>query len=143
MTAYPPTPPASLPDVLADIVKQAKTLSSTTGAAIALFDGHRLTCVASDGHNVPPVGVTLNIQEGLSGQCFRTGKVVRCNDAESDDRIKPWTCSAVASRSILLLPIQISTAARGILGLFSDTPNPFSAQPESPLKPFVSTPFHP
>ena len=74
---------------LQSIAERALTLTRATGAAIALSEGNdnEMICVASAGDDAPPVGCRLQVGSGFSGECVRTGRSLRCDDSETDDRV--------------------------------------------------------
>ncbi len=92
-------------DLAAEFVLAA---TGATGAAIALVDNTGLHCRASTG-DAPDKGVAIRTENTLSGECIRTGQIVR------RDVASPGTSPA---RSILLLPIPQHRTVAGIMGLF-------------------------
>src|ERR1700722_7296159 len=54
-----------------------------------------MTCRASSGSNVPPVGATLKVGSGFSGECVRAGRILRCDDTEEDARVDRESCRAL------------------------------------------------
>src|SRR5262249_55701283 len=71
------------------IATRAQTLVKATGAAIALGANEPdvMVCRASAGADAPPVGARLQVGSGFSGECVRAGRLLRCDDTESDDRV--------------------------------------------------------
>ena len=67
------------------MAQRGRALTRATGAAIALDLDGRMVCVATSG-NAPDLGVALNPHAGLSGECVRSGEIVRCADTETDPR---------------------------------------------------------
>lgn len=101
------------------IGERAKTLLRGTGAAIALSDGGPMMCRASIGKGVPPLGTHLDINSGFSGECARTGKALRCDDAETDPRVCSDICQRLGIRSIAAAPIRYERAVVGLVEVFS------------------------
>ncbi len=99
--------------------------SPATGAAIALDDGQGMVCRATLG-NAPDLGVRIH-SSGLSGECVRTGKMVRCDDTESDPRVDPALCRQLNLRCALVLPVYYGEALCGVLEVFSAKPQAFAA----------------
>ncbi|MGD0759494.1 MAG: GAF domain-containing protein [Candidatus Sulfotelmatobacter sp.] len=120
------------PDLVAAlqlIVSRAQTLVRATGAAIALSAENRavMVCRASSGEDAPPVGTELQIGSGFSGECVRTGKSLRCDDAEADARVDHASCRALGIRSILAAPVRVGGGrVIGLIEAFSPQPNTFS-----------------
>src|SRR5580692_8351983 len=110
------------------IVSRAQTLVRASGAAIALSgENHAvMVCRASSGEDAPPVGAELQIGSGFSGECVRAGKPLRCDDAETDDRVDRASCRALGIRSILAAPVRVVGRVIGLIEVFSPQPNAFS-----------------
>src|SRR5215813_11406012 len=65
--------------VLNEIVEQACLATGASGAAIVLKRDGDLVCRASSGSTAPKLGSRLDGDSGLSGECIRTRRLVRCN----------------------------------------------------------------
>jgi GAF domain/PilZ domain/Sel1 repeat len=114
---------------LQSIAERALSLTRATGAAIALSQGNdnEMTCVASAGSDAPPVGSRLQVGSGFSGECVRTGRSLRCDDSETDDRVDRAGCKALGIRSLVAVPIRTGTKVAGLLEVFSPQPYAFNA----------------
>ena len=111
---------------LAVIAEQSRVMARATGLAIALSDGTSYVCRASTG-SAPGIGVRLHLNAGLSGECIRTGQIVRCEDTESDPRVDPVVCQRMGLRSAVLVPLKRDDILVGVLEAFSDRPNAFAS----------------
>src|SRR5579863_5114044 len=69
---------ADLDAALLLIARRAQTFTRASGAAIALSHGTEMVCRASSGRDAPSLGVRLKAGSGFSGECVRTGKLLRC-----------------------------------------------------------------
>jgi periplasmic protein TonB len=117
--------------VLNQIVEQACLLTKSSGAAIFLARGDEIVCRASAGTTAPELGVHLNRNSGLSGDCFQTKQWQRCDDAETDSRVDSEICRSLNIRSILVYPVIKLQApdqehSLGVIELFSPLPNAFA-----------------
>ena len=74
---------------LDQIVKHARALTGSNGAAVALRQGTVILCRARCGETSPSLGAQLDADFGISGECLRTGKALRCDDSERDRRLDP------------------------------------------------------
>jgi hypothetical protein len=110
------------------ISERALTLVRASGAAIALADSDPdfMICRASSGSDAPPVGARLQVGSGFSGECVKTGTLLRCDDAELDPRVDPESCRALGIRSILAAPVRVGEKTIGLLEVFSAQPHTFS-----------------
>jgi TonB family protein len=110
---------------LDQIVKHARALTCANGAAIALRQGSAILCRARCGQTSPPLGAQLDADFGISGECLRTGKALRCEDSERDLRLDPEVCRQLGLRSIAVVPIFEWTTVAGILEVFASHPHAF------------------
>ena len=85
-----------------------------------------MVCRASSGPDAPPVGARLQVGSGFSGECVKTGRLLRCDDTEIDSRVDRESCRALGIRSILAVPMRVGEKSIGILEVFSGQPNRFS-----------------
>jgi putative methionine-R-sulfoxide reductase with GAF domain len=118
---------ADLEAVLTLVAARSQSLLRASGAAIALAakDAGTMICRASAGPSAPPVGATLQVGSGFSGECVLTGKLLRCDDTESDGRVDRQSCRALGIRSMLAAPVRVGERVIGLLEVFSAQPNAF------------------
>jgi putative methionine-R-sulfoxide reductase with GAF domain len=119
---------ADLAAALRLIATRAQTLIHATGAAIALADRNPeyMICRSSAGPDAPPVGTKLQIGSGFSGECVKTGLLLRCNDTETDPRVDPESCRTLGIRSILAIPVRVGEKSIALLEAFSGRSRAFS-----------------
>jgi len=110
------------------IAERAQTLVRASGAAIALAeaDPDFMGCRASSGLDAPPVGARLQVGSGFSGECVKSGTLLRCDDAEIDSRVDRESCRALGIRSILAVPVRVAEKSIGLVEVFSGQPARFS-----------------
>ena len=116
--------------------ERALALTRATGAAIALSEGNgsEMICMASAGSDAPPFGSRLHVGSGFSGECVRTGRSLRCDDSETDDRVDREGCKALGIRSMVAVPIRPGSKVTGLLEVFSPQPYAFNANDISALQ---------
>lgn len=112
---------------LQSIAERALTSTRATGAAIALTEGDEMICVASAGSDAPPVGTRLQVGSGFSGECVRTGRALRCDDSERDERVDREGCRVLGIRSMVAVPIKPGNRVTGLVEVFSSQPYAFNA----------------
>jgi hypothetical protein len=110
---------SDLNSALRVISERARTLLRGSGAAIALIDHGPMMCRASVGSGGPPLGTHVDVDSGFSGECIRTGKAMRCDDAEGDPRVEAATCRRLGIRSIVGAPIRYEREVVGLMEVFS------------------------
>jgi hypothetical protein len=132
---------ADLAGALQLIAGRAQTLVRASGAAIALAtsDPHFFDCRASAGPGAPPVGARLQVGTGFSGECVKTGRLLRCDDTDLDPRVDVETCRALGVRSILAAPVRVGEKFIGIVEAFSPQPNAFSEADSRALQRLAET----
>jgi protein TonB len=67
----------------------------------------------------------------------RTGKIVRCDDTESDPRVDRMVCRGLDLRSIVIVPIRLQGRPAGVLEVFSSQPDAFQSGDEVVLGHFA------
>ncbi|MGA9814951.1 MAG: GAF domain-containing protein, partial [Terriglobales bacterium] len=123
--------------------ERALALTRATGAAIALSEGSdtEMVCMASAGSDAPPFGTRLHVGSGFSGECVRTGRSLRCDDSETDDRVDREGCKALGIRSMVAVPIRPGNRVAGLLEVFSPQPYAFNANDISALQQLTGSIF--
>jgi GAF domain-containing protein len=78
-----------------------------------------MLCRASVGRGGPPLGTRVDVDAGFSGACVRSGKALRCDDAETDSRVVAEVCRKLGVRSIAAAPIRYEREVVGLVEVFS------------------------
>jgi len=119
---------SDLSGALGLIAERAQALVRASGAAIALAgdDPNLMVCRASSGPDAPPIGARLQVGSGFSGECVKTGRLLRCDDTELDERVDRERCRALGLRSILAVPVRAGEGSIGLVEALSSKPNAFS-----------------
>jgi hypothetical protein len=133
----PGAQPGEFENGLRQIARRAMVITRASGVAIALGDRNGMQCRASLGA-APDVGVSLQPERGLSGQCLSAAKVVHCPDAQSDPRIDPAVARELQIGSILVAPIFADGKLAGILEVLSKHRSAFDRYHTSRLEAFAS-----
>jgi N-acetylmuramoyl-L-alanine amidase/putative methionine-R-sulfoxide reductase with GAF domain len=115
-----------LDEVLKLVAERALTITGADGIAIALAEGDEIICRASAGTMAPDRGVRLDAKAGFSGACFRTGRIVRCDDSETDPRVNVEACRRLGTRSMVAVPLLGQNSVVGLLEAFSTEPYGFN-----------------
>jgi hypothetical protein len=79
------------------------------------------------------------VGSGFSGECVSTGKMLRCDDAETDARVDRESCRDLGIRSMLAVPIRLRERVVGLLEVFSSEPNAFDENDGSVVQRFAET----
>lgn len=156
LAAREPVPSASEPFAPMDVVRQevhacgensAAALNLITGcalewtgaggAALALVTGESMICRSRSGEMAPPLGATVDVNHGLSGECIRSRQTVSAEDAENDPRVDGEACRALGISSILAVPIFDGPRILGLLEVFSPRLRAFTRAHEVLLQELV------
>ncbi len=127
-------PAHALNQELAQAVSNALSATGAQGAALALITGTEAVCLASAGEIAPPVGSRLDSRNGISGACLRTGRLMRCDHADSDPRVDAETCRLLGISSVAAAPILIGGEVAGLVEIFSARPYAFDEEHCSTLQ---------
>src|SRR6266849_10724468 len=96
--------PLGVEELLSPVLERALLATKATGAAIALSEGKEMVCMATQG-TAPDLGMRLDPQFGFSGMCVRRGRILFCDDAETDPRVDRAACQRLGARSIIAVPL--------------------------------------
>jgi len=123
--------------ILQLIAERALSLTGASGAALALAADYEIICRARAGEPAPPLGAPVDVKQGLSGECVRSGLLVSCEDAENDPRIDPEVCRTLGIGSLIAAPIVSDFRVVGLLEVFSPHPYSFTEVHETVLERLV------
>src|SRR5438094_3268868 len=115
-----------LDEVLQLVAERALTITGADGVAIALAQDNAIVCRASAGTIAPDAGMRLDPKSGFSGASFRTGRIVRCDDTETDPRVNVQACRRLGARSMVAVPLAGQQNVIGLLEAFSREPYGFN-----------------
>jgi N-acetylmuramoyl-L-alanine amidase len=115
-----------LDEVLQLVAERALAITGADGVAIALAEGSAIICRASAGSIAPDAGVRLDPKSGFSGECLVSGRIVRCDDVDTDSRVDLLTCRRLGVRSMLAVPLSAKQSVIGLLEAFSSEPYGFN-----------------
>lgn len=105
--------------ILGAIAVAAHSLTGATGAAVAMPRDGAVVCVGRSGESAPELGARLNVDSGISGECLRTGVIMRCDDASRDFHVDAEVCRLLGLQSIAVVPLRGQHGRVGVLEAFS------------------------
>ncbi|MBW4487736.1 MAG: PAS domain S-box protein [Trichocoleus desertorum ATA4-8-CV12] len=120
--------------VMTLIAERTQKITSATGAVILLPNGNDMVYRVASGTAAPHTGLRVSIDSSLSGQCFRTGEILRCDNAENDPRINHEVYHHVGARSMIAVPLRYERRISGVLKVLSSEVNAFSDQDAHTLR---------
>ena len=107
------------------IAEAAHSLTGANGAAIAVRGHGLIICQARAGETAPDLGTKLDADSGISGECLRTGRALRCDDTDKDLRVDAEVCRRLGLRSLAAAPLCGGRGTVGIIEVFSARPYSF------------------
>ena len=125
------TPPSMLDVALAlvlnEIVHQARSVTTATGAAVLLMrEGVPVHCSIS-GATARDASAYLSERLGLADGLWREGASQCCHDVEADPRFDSASCRKLGIRSFMIVPVQDKGKSLvAIVQTFSPRPQAFS-----------------
>ena len=118
------------------LAEHAQYITGATGAAVALQIGKEteMVCCASAGITAPPVDSRVEISGSFSGECVRTRQLLRCNSADSDERVDIASCRLLGIASIIVMPLLQGDRVAGLFQILSMQKQAFQDRDVSALK---------
>ena len=113
------TAPRDLTTVMNTLVERTRELTGADGAVIEIAEGEWMVYRAASGTAAKHVGVRVPIGSSLSGLCVREGRLLRCDDSETDPRVDREACLRVGVRSMIVVPLRHAGRVVGVLKVLS------------------------
>lgn len=120
--------------VMSLVLETTQSLTRANAGAIELVDGRKMVYRAVSGAASHMLGLTLDMDNSLSGTCVKSRAVLHCDDSETDDRVDRDACRSVGLRSMIVAPLFRDQQVLGVLKVMSPTPNAFDATDVSVLQ---------
>src|SRR5438309_10423733 len=111
---------------LHEITETAQKLTDASAAALAVRSHGVVICRARVGETAPAIGAKVDVDSGISGECLRTGKALRCDDTSRDLRVDAEVCHQLGLRSLAVVPLRSRRGVAGVLEVFSAQPHVFT-----------------
>jgi two-component system NtrC family sensor kinase len=117
------------------VVERARVLTDADGAAIEVVDGDELVVQDSCGHFARPTQTLHYPRAGsVGGLVIESGKPIRCDDTETDDRVYRDTGPKADVRSMIVTPLWLHGTCWGVLRVGSRSPRAFNDSDERALE---------
>jgi len=117
-----------LDEVLQLICERTQTLTQADAVLVALAAGREMICRAAAGPLPIPQGIRLDTGSPLLRDCLKSGKILRCDDSETQAHVSFDVSRLIGARSTVLVPLRGRHANLGVLQAFSLTPWFFTDQ---------------
>lgn len=123
-----------LATVMNTICERTRELTGADGGVIELAEGEWMVYRAGSGTAAKHVGVRVPIGASLSGLCVREGRLLRCDDSETDTRVDREACRRVGVRSMIVSPLRHAGQVVGVLKVMSGRSAVFGSEVEDMLE---------
>ncbi|MDQ2800766.1 MAG: response regulator, partial [Armatimonadota bacterium] len=105
--------------VMSLIVARSQSLTRASGAVLEMEDSGEMVYRAVSGRASPYLGLRVPLGTGLSGQCMRTGDILKCDDSERDQNVDLAECRRTGARSMIVVPLRYQRKVIGVLQVVS------------------------
>ncbi len=105
------------------IVTKAMKIVAADGGAIALASKNELSYIASDGVAARSAGTSISLDESLSVECIRTGKLLTLANLKNAPRSQADFFRSQAVQSFASVPVRQEQTIAGVLELYFLKPN--------------------
>ncbi len=114
--------------LLQEIVQQALQATKATGAAIALKQQGKLTCLDAVGDSASEIGAVINTGSGFTGVCTASKTVQFCTNTMLDPRLDADSCRKIGIRAVIVVPLLHRHQLVGLVAVFSRRPYAFGGR---------------
>ncbi len=110
------------------VTQRSQEITNADGASIELIEKTELVYSAASGIAEKFLGLRLNIENSLSGECIRDRIPLISNDIETDDRVNKEACRKIGLNSMIVVPLIYINDVVGIIKVLSGKPGHFNEE---------------
>lgn len=110
---------ADLSSIMDLVTHRSQEITGADGASIELIQEQELVYSAASGIAEKFLGLRLNIDNSLSGECIKTRTTLLSNDIEKDDRVNKDACRLIGLNSMIVVPLICQEDVVGIMKVLS------------------------
>ena len=108
------------------VVQRTQIITSADGASVELIEKNELVYSAACGMAERFLGLRLDIENSLSGECIKMRVPLISNDIESDERVNKNACRQIGINSMIVIPLIYDNEVVGVLKVLSAKADHFS-----------------
>lgn len=108
-----------LSSIMELVTQRAQNITNAEGACIELIEKNELVYSATSGIAEKYLGLRLNIENSLSGECIKARVPLISNDIENDDRVNKEACRKIGLNSMIVIPLVCRNEVVGVLKVLS------------------------
>lgn len=101
------------------VTRRAQQITDADGACIELIEKNELVYSATSGIAEKYLGLRLNVENSLSGECIKTRSPLISNDIEKDDRVNKEACRQIGLNAMIVIPLICRNDVVGVLKVLS------------------------
>ncbi len=107
------------------VTKRSQEITNADGASIELIEKTELVYSAASGIAEKFLGLRLDIENSLSGECITKRTPLISNDIETDNRVNKEACRKIGLNSMIVVPLIYLNDVVGIIKVLSKNPEHF------------------
>lgn len=101
------------------VTRRTQQITNADGASVELIEKNELVYSAASGIAERYLGLRLNMENSLSGECINTRVPLISNDIEHDDRVNKEACRRIGLNSMIVIPLICNNDVVGVLKVLS------------------------
>lgn len=116
------------------VVQKTQLITNSDGASVELIEKSEIVYSAASGIAEKFLGLRLDIDNSLSGECIIRKIPLISNDIEIDDRVNKNACRQIGINSMIVLPLICNNIVVGVLKVLSRKTNHYNEEAISILE---------
>lgn len=101
------------------VINRTQCITDADGASIELIEKTELVYSAASGIAEKYLGLRLNLENSLSGECINERSPLISNDIENDNRVNKEACRQIGLNSMIVVPLIYGNDVVGVLKVLS------------------------
>lgn len=101
------------------VVEKTQVITNSDGASVELIEKSELVYSAASGIAEKFLGLRLDMENSLSGECIKMRVPLISNDIESDNRVNKNACRQIGINSMIVMPLICNNIVVGVLKVLS------------------------
>lgn len=102
------------------VTQRTQHFTDADGACVELIVKEELAYSAASGMAEKFLGLRLNMEKSLSGECIRTKIPLISNDIDHDNRVNKVACRKIGLHSMIVVPLIFKNDVVGVLKVLSE-----------------------
>ncbi|WP_371381235.1 diguanylate cyclase domain-containing protein [Sporomusa aerivorans] len=117
----------NLSSIMELVTQRTQYITNAAGASVELIEKNELVYSAASGIAEKYLGLRLNMENSLSGECIKTRLPLVSNDIECDERVNKEACRQIGLNSMIVVPLICRNDVVGVLKVLSEKAGHFNA----------------